>query len=109
MTELSLLVGMEDNEFQKCLIRGLPEQLKWHVVGFNPKTVEETVQRILLGDATLQWSTKKNEINAVEAKDWKMAEMLEKCPQGWMHWSLIEEGPIILPQLVTSESTKRQQ
>ena len=78
MTELSLLVGMEDNEFQKCLIRGLPEQLKWHVVEFNPKTVEETVQRIPLGDATLQWSTKKNEINAVEAKDWKMAEILEK-------------------------------
>ena len=78
MTELSLLVGMEDNEFQKCLIRGLPEQLKWHVVGFNPKTVEETVQRILLGDATLQWATKKIEINAVEAKDWKMADILEK-------------------------------
>ena len=99
---------MVDNEFQKCLIRGLPEQLKWHVVGFNPNTVEETVQRIVLGDATLQWSTKKNEINAVEAKDWKMAYILEKMSTRWMHWSLVEEGLIILQQLVTSESIKHQ-
>ena len=91
MTEFSLLVGMEDNELQKCVIRGLAQQLKWHVVWFNPNIVEQTIQRILLGDVTLQWSTKKNEINAVEAKDWR-------------HWSLIEEGPIIPQKIVTSES-----
>ena len=56
LTELSLLIGMDDRELKNCLIRGLPEQLKWNVIGFNPGTVNETIQRILLAEATIKGS-----------------------------------------------------
>ena len=37
----------------KTLIRRIPEKLRWHVVSFNPTTLSETIQCILLGEATL--------------------------------------------------------
>ena len=52
MCDLALLVGKEDTEVSKAFIRGLPTRLKWHVVSFNPTTLSETIQRILLGETT---------------------------------------------------------
>ena len=52
MCNSALLVGIEDTELSKTLIRGLPTRLKWHVVSFNPTTFSETIQRILLGETT---------------------------------------------------------
>lgn len=76
VTDLALLVGMSDNELQKTLIRGLPHKLKWHVVSFNPMTIEETVQRILLGEATLQCD-EKDEIHGVESTDGRIVQLLD--------------------------------
>ena len=79
MTELSLLCGMDEAEFRKCLIRGLPEQLRWYVVGFDPRTVEETIKRIHLGAATMRWSeTGSAAVNSLDTKDWKLVDMMEK-------------------------------
>ena len=53
VSELAQLVGVTDSELSKALIRGLPHRLKWHVVSFNPGSLSDTIQRILLGEATL--------------------------------------------------------
>ena len=55
MCDLALLVGIEDSEPSRTLIRGHPTRLKWHVVSFNPTTLSETIQRILLGEGTLSF------------------------------------------------------
>ena len=55
MCDLALLVGIEDTELSKTLIRGHPTRLKWHVVIFNPTTLSETIQRILLSETTLSF------------------------------------------------------
>ena len=55
MSDLALLVGIGEEELSKALIRGLPAKLRWHVVSFNPSTLSETIQRILLGEATLSF------------------------------------------------------
>ena len=44
MCDLALVVGLEDTELSKTLIRGHPTRLKWHVVSFNPTTLSETRQ-----------------------------------------------------------------
>ena len=48
MSDLGILVGIEDIELSKALIRGLPTRLKWHVVSFNQTRLSETIQRVLL-------------------------------------------------------------
>ena len=55
MPDLALLAGIGEEELSKALIRGLPAKLRWHVVSFNPTTLSETIQRILLGEATLSF------------------------------------------------------
>ena len=55
MCDLALLVGIEDTEPSKTLIRGFLTRLKWHVASFNPTTLSETIQRILLGETTLSF------------------------------------------------------
>ena len=55
MCNSALLVGIEDTEPSKTLIRGFLTRLKWHVVSFNPTTLSETIHRILLGEATLSF------------------------------------------------------
>ena len=64
MCDLALLVGIEDTELSKTLIIGLPTRLKWHVVSFNPTTLSETIQRILLDEATLSFDDNEH-INVV--------------------------------------------
>ena len=64
MCDLDLLVGIEDTELSKTLIRRLPARLKWHVVSFNLTTLSETIQRILLGEATLSFGDNEH-INVV--------------------------------------------
>ena len=64
MSDLALLVDIEDTELSKALIRGLPTRLKWNVVSFNPTTLSETIQRILLGEATLSFGDNEH-INVV--------------------------------------------
>ena len=44
--------------------RTTSEKLRWHVVSFNPTTLSETIQRILLGDATLSFDDNEH-INVV--------------------------------------------
>ena len=50
--------------YRQALIRGLPRQLKWNVISHNPTTLSETIQRILLGEATLV-SDESVDINAI--------------------------------------------
>ena len=64
MCDLPLLVGIEDTDLSKTLIRGHPTRLKWHVVIFNPTTLSETIQRILLGESTLSFDDNEH-INVV--------------------------------------------
>ena len=64
MSDLALLVGIGEEELSKALIRGLPAKLRWHVVSFNPTTLSETIQRILLGEATLSFEDNEH-INVV--------------------------------------------
>ena len=54
MSDFALLVGIGE-ELSKALIRGLPAKLRWHAGSFNPTTLSETIQRILLGEATLSF------------------------------------------------------
>ena len=53
-----------DAELSKALIRGPPTRLKWHVVSFNPTTLSETIQRILMGEAALSFDNNE-QFNAV--------------------------------------------
>ena len=64
MSDLALLVGIGEEELSKALIRGVPAKLRWHVVSFNPTTLSETIQRILLGEATLSFDDNEH-INVV--------------------------------------------
>ena len=64
MCDLALVVGIEDTELSKALIRGLPTRLKWNVVSCNPTTLSETIQCILLGEATLAFGDNEH-INVV--------------------------------------------
>ncbi len=67
MTNLSLLAGMKQDELSKCLIRGLPEDLKWNVIAFNPKTIEDTIERILLAESSYTWKLKE-QCNTMEER-----------------------------------------
>ena len=64
MSDLAQLVGITDSELSKALIRGLPRQLKWHVISYNLTTLSETIQRILIGEATLSLD-ESADINAI--------------------------------------------
>ena len=76
MSDLALLVDIEDTELSKTLIRGLPTRLKWHVVSFNPTTFSETIQRILLGETTLSFGD--NEQRMDERLD-RLEDILKSC------------------------------
>ena len=80
MTNLSLLAGMSSDELSKSLIRGLPADLKWQVEAFNPKTIEDTVERILLAES--KWKTKEH-CNTVEERlaTHRTNDMIEKLTQ----------------------------
>ena len=82
MTNLSLLAGMSSDELSKSLIRGLPDDLKWQVVAFNPKTMEDTVERILLAESSYQWKTKEH-CNTIEERlvTQRTNDVLEKLTQ----------------------------
>ena len=64
MCDLALVVGIEDTDLSKTLIRGHPTRLKWNVVSFNPTTLSEIILRILLGEATLSFGDNEH-INVV--------------------------------------------
>ena len=51
-------MGISRDELSKSLIRGLHDDLKWQIVAFNPKTIEDTVERIILTESSCQWKTK---------------------------------------------------
>ena len=65
LSELAQLVGVKNDELSKALIRGLPSILKRHVVSFNPTTLAETIQRILLGEATLSHQDDSVAVNSI--------------------------------------------
>ena len=82
MSDLALLVGIGEEEPSKGLIRGLPAKLRWHVVSFNSTTLSETIQRILLGEATFSFDDNEH-INVVSENGMattvqKMDERLDK-------------------------------
>ena len=82
MSNLALLVGIGEAELSKSLIRGLPAKLRWHVVSCIPTTLSETIQRILLGEATLSFDDNEH-INVVSENGMattvqRMDERLEK-------------------------------
>ena len=64
MCDLALLVCIGEEELSSALIRGLPAELKWHVVGFNPTMLSKKIQPILLGEATLAFGVNEH-INVV--------------------------------------------
>ena len=64
MSELGQIVGVTDSELSKALIRGLPRRHKWNVISHNPSSLSETIQRILLGEATLS-ADESADINAI--------------------------------------------
>ena len=64
LSDMAQLVGITDSELSQALIRGLPRQRKWNVISHNPTTLSETIQRILLGEATLV-SDESVDINAI--------------------------------------------
>ena len=64
LSDLAQLVGITDSELSKALIRGLPRPLKRHIISHNPTTLSETIQRILLREATLA-SDEFVDINAI--------------------------------------------
>ena len=65
MSDLALLVvGIEYTDLSKALRKGLTTRSKWHVVSFNPTTLSETIQHILLGEATLSFDDNEH-INVV--------------------------------------------
>ena len=82
MSDLSHLVGIGDTELSKALIRGLPPKLIWYVVSFNPTTLTETIQRILLGEAAFSYNNNDqvNSIidNGITTAMQKMDERLDK-------------------------------
>ena len=82
MSDLALIVGIGEEELSKVLIRGLPAKLRWDVVSFNPTTLSETIQRILLGEATLSFDDNEH-INVVSENEMattvqRMEERLDK-------------------------------
>ena len=64
MSDLALFVGIGEEELSKALIRVLSVNLRWHVVSFSPTMLNETIQRILLGEATLSFDDNEH-INVV--------------------------------------------
>ena len=91
MSDLALLVDIEDTELSKALIRGLPTRLKWNVVSFNPTTLSEIIQRILLGEATLSFVdnerinvvSENGMVTTVQRMDERLDELedlLKSCP-----------------------------
>ena len=82
MSDLALLVGIGEEELSKALIHGLPAKLRWHVVSFNPTTLSETIQRILLGEATLSFDDNEHinvvSENGMAATVQRMDERLDK-------------------------------
>ena len=78
MTDMAQLAGMGEDELSKALIRGLPEEMKWMVVSFNPKTIGETIARILLSEAS--YKHKKAEVYSLEERisSHKLTDCLEK-------------------------------
>ena len=81
MTDMAQLAGMGEDELSKALIRGLPEEMKWMVVSFNPKTIGETIERILLSEASYKQKHKqKEEVFTLEERisSIKLSDCLEK-------------------------------
>ena len=58
----------QQQELLNALIRSLPEKLRWDVVSFNPTTLSETIQRILLGETTLSFGDNEH-INVVSENE----------------------------------------
>ena len=92
MCNLALVVGIEDTELSKTLIRGHPTRLKWHVVSFNPTTLSETIQRILLGETTLSFGVNEQindvvsdngittTVQRIDERLDRLEDLLKSCP-----------------------------
>lgn len=62
---LSNQIGLTDKETAQTLLRALPGNMRAQIVAFNPTTLEETIQRIYLAEASLRMQ-KKEEMSSVE-------------------------------------------
>ena len=51
MIELAQLTGLQEAELCKAILRGLPDSIKFQVVAHCPKSLDETIQRILLSES----------------------------------------------------------
>ena len=91
MCGLAILVGIEDTDLSKTLIRGLLTRLKWHVVSFNPTTLSETIHRILLGEATLSFEDNEHinvvndngittTVQRIDERLDRLEDLLKSCP-----------------------------
>ena len=64
MSELALLLDIKDEELSKALVRGVYPSLRMHIQSFNPLTLRDTIQRLLIGNNILAYENK-DEINAL--------------------------------------------
>ena len=75
ISDLALLVGIGEDELSKALIKELTAKPRWHVVSFNHTTLSETIQRILLCEATLSFDDNEH-INVVS--EYRMATRVQR-------------------------------
>lgn len=85
MSSLALLTGASDEELRKSILRGLNDKLRWQVINFNPKTLTETIQRILISEASSKASQEDRQIvNAISDTAVNMlAEKIEKLDESF--------------------------
>jgi len=58
-------IGLTEKETTQTLIRGLPTSIRAQIIAFNPTTMDETIQRIYLAEATLKLQ-KTEEVATIE-------------------------------------------
>ena len=68
LLELAQLTNLSETELCKSILRGLPEKLRWQVVSFNPKTMDETIQRVLLTESMLSATDQQEVVSTLEER-----------------------------------------
>ena len=63
MSELALLLDIKEEKLSKSLVRGVYPSLRMHIQSFNPLTLRNTIQRLLICNNILDYENR-NEINA---------------------------------------------
>ncbi len=57
---ISNQIGLSEKEISQTLLRGLPGSMRAHIIAFNPTTMDDTIQRIYLAEATIKIQQKED-------------------------------------------------